>query len=383
MKILIVTPYFYPHIGGVEVYAHHIAMGLKALGWDVVVVTSGTKGKATELKIVDSLRVYSLKPTLVISNTPLGSRWSSELKNIIAVEKPDIINGHTPVPFMADVAARASGSVPFVLTYHNDVEKDGFVYKLIIKLLYRLLISNTLHRSTKIIATSEFYVRQSKYLHRYKQKISIVPPGVDVTYFHPQVSSADLRSKYRGKRVVLFVGSINKSQQYKGLQVLIEAFALLHAERPDTVLVIVGQGDGTALYTALAHKAGVAQYIDFVGYVDHRHLASYYKRASVMAMPSTNNTEGFGMVFMEASAVGVPVIGTRVGGIASAVKDNETGLLVAPRSVTELHTALRTILDDHALAKRLGRTGALRAAKEFNWGLLAKRTDRILKNVIQ
>src|SRR6185437_16765763 len=136
--------------------------------------------------------------------------------------------------------------------------------------------------------------------------------------------------------------------------------------------------DGIDMYRQYAVAAGVGDHVDFAGYVGHDELAQYYKLASVFTMPSTSRTEGFGMVYVEAGAVGTPVIGSRIGGVPYAVKDNETGLLVAPGDARDLERALARVLNDAALARRLGDAAATRARAEFDWDSLAGRTSDVL-----
>jgi glycosyltransferase involved in cell wall biosynthesis len=381
MKVIIVTPHFYPNIGGVEAYTLNVARQMKDLGWEVVIVTTGDYN-AEKTEEFEGMTLYRLNVALIFSNTPIGFGWRRELTRIFQVEQPDLINAHTPVPYLADMAQRASRSIPFILTYHNDLVKDRQPYKIIAKALNIIMIKRTLSRSTRIIATSEYYAENSVYLKCHKSKVDIVPPGVTLSRFNPNITVSDeLAAHYEGKRLILFVGSVNRSHQHKGIDILINAFALIHRELPDVRLVIVGKGDGMDMYRSLATAAGVAGEVDFTGYVDDDTLAQYYRLATVFAMPSTNRSEGFGMVYMEAGAVGVPVVGSRVGGVPYAVKDNETGLLVEPKSVQSLYRALRRVLVDRALANRLGSAGSARAAADFDWRLLTQRTSAIFSNV--
>ena len=380
MKILIVTPYFWPHPGGVESYSLNIAKQLTRDGHEVVIIMSSINGRPAR-ETVQGMRVYRLKTLFSVSNTPVGWRWRAQLKKIYAAEKPDIINGHMPVPYLADTAERCRGRIPFVLTYHNDLSKSTPVQKLITSTINRTVIRRTLCRSDHIIATSQYYTDTSPLLRRFAGKVSTVPPGVDTALFNPGVKvGRDLERKYQGERIILFAGSISKNQQHKGVDTLIKAFAHLRSDHDpqDTRLVIVGAGDGKDMHAALADELGVGTHVEFTGFVPDALLAQYYKRASVLAMPSRDRSEGFGMVFMEAGAVGTPVVGTNVGGIPYAIQKDKTGLIVPPDDVPALERALKKLLTDAALARRLGDAGAKRAAAEFNWELLARQTAKIL-----
>lgn len=381
MKVLIVAPYFYPQVGGAEVYTINIARQLKDMGWEVSVVTTG-KSRLNAFEVIEGMTVYRLKTLITLSNTPVGLGWRRDLKRIFSVEKPDVINAHTPVPFIADVAQRACGGIPFVLTYHNDLAKDSRFAKFLTWAANRLLIGPTLRGSDRIVATSDYYVEESRYLKRHKEKVRVVSPGVNVSIFNSQVIvTPDLSARFLGQRVILFVGSLNKSHRHKGLDVLISAFERIHRESPDTRLVVVGQGDGMEMYKSMAEAVGVADIVEFTGYVEDAGLAQYYRLAAVYAMPSTNRSEGFGMTYIEANATGTPVIGSRVGGVPYVIRENETGILVEPRDVDGLYRALRLILDDADLARRLGDAGAKRVLEEFGWRSLAERTSNILKEL--
>jgi glycosyltransferase involved in cell wall biosynthesis len=381
VKVVLVAPYFYPAVGGAEVYTINIARQLKAIGWDVVIVTTGKRSSSSP-ESIEGMPLHRLRTLLTISNTPIGLGWRRSLRRIFQLEQPDLINAHTPVPYLADMAQRESGSIPFVLTYHNDLAKDFLLTSIVVRLAHLTLIRRTLNKSTRIIATSAFYVRESPYLKKHRAKIRLVPPGVDVSRFNPRVGiDAKLLRRFAGQRVILFVGSVSKSHQHKGLNILIDAFRRVNAEHPDTRLVVIGKGNGLPMYKSLAAEAGVADKVEFTGYVDDAELAQYYRLATVFAMPSTNRSEGFGMTYIEASAAGTPVVGCSVGGVPYAIKDNETGLLAEPNSVESLYRALLRILEDDELASRLAEAGSERAAREFAWPLVGQFTSEIFSEV--
>ena len=120
MKLLVVTPYFYPKIGGLENYAYNISKGLKdKYGWEIVVITSNHEEKKDKKEELNGMKIYKLARWFKISNTPINPMWYFQIKNIIKKEKPDVINAHIPVPFISDVTARVCGDIPFILTYHT------------------------------------------------------------------------------------------------------------------------------------------------------------------------------------------------------------------------------------------------------------------------
>src|SRR5438876_7941039 len=102
MKLLVVTPYFYPKIGGLENYAYNFCIGIKnKYKWDIVIVTSNHIEKKDKVEKINGLKIYRLSTLFKISNTPVNPFWFWNIKNIIQKEKPNVINVHTPVPFIA------------------------------------------------------------------------------------------------------------------------------------------------------------------------------------------------------------------------------------------------------------------------------------------
>jgi glycosyltransferase involved in cell wall biosynthesis len=378
VKVGIVTPYYHPHPGGVEVYASNTAQRLQKLGWDVFVVTTSGRASQTTVTTQDGIKVYRLGYRIKLSNTPIGFRWRHEIERILAAEKPDVINAHTPVPYFADLVERVRGTIPFVLTYHNDLVKEHFPQNIFARLIHWSLTAGTLRRADRIIATSSHYINSSRYLRPYKHKISVVPPGVDATIFNSEVDCTEVRKMHKGKRIILFVGSISKQQAYKGLEELIKSLVLVKKKVPNAQLVVAGRGDGKEHYEEIAQAAGVLDDVAFVGYKTQAELAAYNVAAGVQVLPSTNGTEGFGMVLIEAGACGTPVVGTNVGGIPFAVEENVNGLLVPPRDINALAKAITRVLTDSDLAKRLGDGGIARSRAMFDWDDLAEQTSQAL-----
>ncbi|GAB3256935.1 glycosyltransferase family 4 protein [Kineosporia babensis] len=362
MKIMVVAPYYAPQVGGLENYALNVVQALIAQGHEVVVVTSGTG---------NSPGVIRLRAWLKASNTPVNPLWYWQLKRLVGRERPDVVMAHTPVPFIADLAARAAGSTPFVLIYHNDLAKDSGVQKAIVAAYWRLLGHGTLERADRIVTTSERYATTSSFLKQYSAKVDVIAPGVDTRRFHPQVDTSAVSQPDR--QVVLFVGSLHRSHAHKGLDLLMRAVAELHAENPRVQLVVVGRGDGLPEYRSQAANLGLD--VTFTGFVADEDLPAYYAAADVFVLPSTNMAEGFGMVLLEASACGTPVIGTNVGGIPAALQTVGSSNLAEPR-VDSIAQQLRKVLASDEKPAPVTSTWD-DAARRTEQSLLAARRPRI------
>ena len=204
------------------------------------------------------------------------------------------------------------------------------------------------------------------------EQITIVPPGVDLSTFHP-CQQEESRARHQvdpGAQIIVFVGRL---QPLKAPDVLIEAVAEMIRRRPSRRdqlrMIIIGSPSGpeTDFSDSLAESIHAHDLSDVIILRPHSprdELFRWYCLADVVAVPSYN--ESFGLVALEAQACGRPVVATDVGGLRSAVEDGSTGLLVRGHDPTAWADALESVLDEPGLANRLGRQAARHAAR-FSW----------------
>lgn len=379
MKILFVTPYFYPSVGGVQNYVLNIGTRLRREhGHEVVVVTGDSSIRAVKRDCSGDILTYRLPVTMTISNTPCSFKWRRQMIAIMSMEQPDVINAHTPVPIISDIAARIAWPVPFILTYHNDLVKDTIIGNIAVKTLSRLVVAGTLQSSDVIIATSRYYAEQSPYLRKYLSRVAIVPPGVDVERFNGSVSKEWLKEAYPGRKIVFFLGLMDRAHGHKGVNVLIRALPQIRRSIPNVLVIAGGRGNAVPEYAALARSLDVGTHIVFPGFISEDMLPRYYAGADVFVLPSTSPAEGFGMVVLEASACGTPVIGSNVGGISQAIDDGADGILVRPRNVDDLSDAIVNVLSSPGFAARLGARGQSKVMASWAWACQSQKTHNVL-----
>jgi len=367
--ILMVAPYFPPQGGGLERYVYEISLRLRARGMRVVVVASKDPGSDT-VETIAGVKVYRLARTIKISNTPLAFNWFSKLRRIIREENPDLINVHTPVPGIGNIAALCAGQRPLIVTYHGGSMRkpEGSLGANAAVWLYEaVFLPLLLRRADNIICVSEF-VRE--FLKKYDKKISVITPGIDTELFRPDPAK---KSKLP---TVLFVGGLNASEQFKGLWTLLDALSEVQKTIP-LQLVVVGDGDMREQYEAKAHELNIVA--QFVGKISNEQLPGWYQGASVFALPTEN--ESFGMVILEALGCGVPVVASAVGGVSSLIEDNVHGFLVEPRDSKAVAQKILILLADRALAERMG-VAARAKAEQFNWAARADRYEALLQKVL-
>jgi D-inositol-3-phosphate glycosyltransferase len=219
-----------------------------------------------------------------------------------------------------------------------------------------------------------------------RNRICVAQPGVDLRVLHPR-DTATLRTQLAldGHRVLLFAGRL---EPLKGADTLLGAVAKL-CEEPrfdDVVTLVIGDdsGDGSAAggerrrLEAVAGDSGLASRVRFLGAVEHEDLADYYALADVCVVPS--RTETFGLVALEAQALGTPVVASAVGGLTEIVDDGQTGILVAGREPQDYAAAIASLLDDSPLRLRMGDAARLRAAS-FTWTRAVERLAAIYRRV--
>ena len=158
--------------------------------------------------------------------------------------------------------------------------------------------------------------------------------------------------------------------EFKGTRYLIRAFAAVAAARPQIRLVIIGDGPLNRRLRALARSLGLAERVVFLGARPHAEVLGWMRKAAMLVLPSvltaTRRTEGLGMVLLEAAASGVPVIGSRQGGIPEAVIDGRTGFLVPERDADALARRMLELLDDSEARHRMGAEGRAHVERNFN-----------------
>ena len=372
-----VTPDFYPRVGGLENYALGVGRALVAQEECVVeVVTSGNRSQSA-VDAVGDIKVNRLRRTFVISDTPVGVRWLLDVRSAIGRIRPDVVNVHLPVPGIADVAVFVRGDIPCVLTYHNDLVKESLVGGAAARIYSNLILPRTLARCDAVIATSQLYAKTSRPLQAIGRKVYIVRPGVDTSVFYPERTV----NKEPGISEIVFVGSLRRSHRHKGLHILLRAFSQVRKALPCR-LRIVGSGDAEPDYRALCQQLGVGEETEFLGAISNDELRAVYSSADVAVLPSLNPAEGFGMVLTEAQACGTPVIGSRVGGVPEALREGETGLLVPPDDAPALSEALLRLLSDPGARQRFGQAGHAWVHRELAWNVLARETMGVFRSVL-
>jgi glycosyltransferase involved in cell wall biosynthesis len=359
-RLAVVAPHFHPRIGGAEHYAFRIASGFNVLdGYEVVVFTSHDRGLRTVVEVQNGLTVFRFSRWVRISNTPVSPLWSWQMRRAMASNRIDIVNAHAPVPVMAEAAALACGKRPLVLTYHSgSMLKNKPIADVLIRVYERRVLPHLLRRADAVVSVSPAVT--SRLPLDAPEKTFLVPPGVDSSIFVPGDDDAE------GAPTLLFVGRIERTSAWKGIDILLEAFALLLRKLPEARLILVGDGDAVEDHRNTAASLGILDQTEFRGALRGNALVEAYQQASVFVLPSTTESEASPMTLTEAMACKKPVVASAVGGVPFMIDDGRDGLLVPPGDPERLAAACLRLLIAPELATAMGER-AYQRVKSLTW----------------
>lgn len=369
MKILQTPARFYPHIGGVENYVYYLSKELVKRGHEVTVVCAGESGGDID---VEGIKVKRLNYAGKIANTNI----TPSLPLHLLKEDFDLIHTHLPTPWSADWSALVAAvkRKPLVVTYHNDITGEGAA-KYIANVYNQTLLKSVLKTASQIIITQPKYVDSSPHLDAYRNKIEVVPNGVDIEKFRPM-------DRERRKNILFFLGVLDEFHRYKGLEYLLKALKLIKSEM-EIKLVVGGDGRLLDYYKEIAKSLGIRSNVDFVGFITNERIVEYYNTCNVFVLPSTSPVqEGFGIVLLEAMACGRPVVSTSIAGVADDVKKYNAGAIVEPGDSEALANAIVRILQDEEGAEEMGKNGRRMVEKQYNWESVCKAIEDIYESVV-
>jgi phosphatidyl-myo-inositol dimannoside synthase len=207
-------------------------------------------------------------------------------------------------------------------------------------------------------------------------------PGVDLETFRPDVDGAEVRARHALTDRPVIV-CVSRLVPRKGQDMLLRALPLIRRTIPDATVLIVGEGPYRRRLEALAAELGLSAAVVFTGGVPYDDLPAHYAAGDVFAMPCRTrrggmDVEGLGIVYLEASACGLPVLAGDSGGAPDAVRDGETGYVVAGRDVQAIAERLVTMLTDAELRARMGAAGRAWVERSWRWELMAERLQALL-----
>ena len=371
MHILQVTPYFYPHFGGVESHVLGLSENLIKLGHEVEVVTS-RYSRMPEIESLNGIKITRLPQWINMYNTPVVT----SIQPFVRRSHADVVHVHSPPPFTERFAAKGAkeSNKPLVVTHHCDLELKGMFGNIAVNLYQSMLGKYPLEAADRVISTTKSYAITSRSL--WDIDVDVVPNAVDIDRFNPKNKGDFIREKYAkdGEPIALFVGRL---VPHKGIGILIRAIN----QTENGKLLIIGDGPYLSWLKKLTEKMNLEERVVFVGPISDYWLPSYYAATDVVILPSTSRLEAFGIVGLEGMASGKPLILSDIPGVRDVISSDE-GFIVEPLDPEAITEALDKIWNSPEMAKQMGKKGRERVEKLFSWQKVSKDIENIFEEVI-
>ncbi len=359
MHILVLSPVYPPYKGGMGAVAAQEVRLMQEAGHTVRVLTPGYSDKAlpTEEHVICIDPLYAWGNGAML---PWGKIWRE-------IQTHDVVHLHypffgtaLPVAIMARLAKKR-----LVVSWHMRAQAERrAIVRGTLFFLHRIFEEPIIKRlADAICVSSNDY---AKLLKLPEKKIITVPFGVDDRRFVQKRNSA-LRTEKNisdSTCVFLFVGGMDRAHAFKGVSLLLHAFAKL-PQTTDAKLWLVGDGDLRKVYEALVQELGMTNRVAFWGSVPFQDLPSMYQAADVHVLPSVSGAEAYGLVTCEAGASGIPSIVSALPGVRSLVADGETGLHVKPGDIMSIYEALLRLVVNKEEREQFGGAAYKKITKDF------------------
>jgi rhamnosyl/mannosyltransferase len=369
IKVLHFFKTYYPEtMGGIEQVIFQLAEGSAKHGIQAEVLYLSPRGSARN-ETVGHHVTHRSKLDLQLASTGFSF---SVIKDFVELAKEaDIIHFHFPWPYMDLVHFATRLRKPTVVSYHSDIVKQKTLLKLYKPLMYRFLSS-----VDRIVASSPNYAQSSTVLTDFKEKVSIVPYGLDrETYPEPSAEKLEEWKSRVGEKFFLFVGAL---RYYKGIHFLLEA-----AEKTGLPVVIVGGGMLEEELKAKAQSSGLDN-VHFVGKLPDIDKAALLTLCYALVFPSHLRSESFGISLLEGAMYGKPMISCEIGSGTTYINiADETGLVVPPADPTALAGAMTALWEQPELAASMGRRAAERYEQVFRSDSMASAYADIYRELLQ
>ncbi|MGW0880904.1 glycosyltransferase family 4 protein [Streptomyces sp. NPDC002671] len=378
-KTLIVTNDFPPRPGGIQAFLHNMALRLDP-GRLVVYASTWKRSRegveATAAFDAEQPFTVVRDRTTMLLPTPQATRRAVGLLREHGCTSV-WFGAAAPLGLMAPTL-RAAGAKRLVATTHG--HEAGWAQLPAARQLLRRIGEST-DAITYLGEYTRSRIATALTPHAAGRMVQL-PPGVDEKTFHPASGGEEVRARL-GLTDRPVVVCVSRLVPRKGQDTLIKAMPRILADEPDAVLLIVGGGPYERDLRRLARESGVEASVRFTGAVPWSELPAHYGAGDVFAMPCRTrrgglDVEGLGIVYLEASATGLPVVAGDSGGAPDAVLDGETGWVVRGDSVDDTAERIVVLLQDAELRRRMGERGRQWVEEKWRWDLLAEKLKELL-----
>ncbi len=353
MRLLFWTGTYWPNIGGVEVFSSNLMAGLRRRGHEVAIVTSHSDLDLPDEGSHQDVPIHRMPFNKAFTDpSPVGAfveAWR-RVRAVKASFAPDIIHinfsGFDGIGVLFHLETTAADAAPFLVTVHTVRHADW----------HEPLLERMLREAGWVVSVSEALKAEVAGLAPdIAERSSVIYNAVEV----PALAPAPLP---RPTPRLVCLGRIVHD---KGFDVALEALALLAPRFPRAGMVIAGDGPARPELETRARELGIADSVEFTGWVEPDKVFELINSATLVLLPSRRET--FGLVALEAALMARPVVASRVDGLPEVVADGQTGLLVDKENPAALAGAIARLLEDAGMAERMGQAARRRARELFDF----------------
>ena len=379
MKILQIVQFFSAKHGGSAMVPYEMSKHLHNAGHDVTVLTTDFQMENDFIDSLDGVEVIPFHCQMNIGSLLISSSMKEYLKQNI--NKFDIIHMHNFRTYQNIIIHRFAKKykIPYVLQAHGSVPR--IIEKKGLKNLFDIFFGYKILRdASKVIAVSNIEVNQYVEMGVPKEKIVVIPNGIDISLFDDLPEKGTFRKQYgiSEKYIVLFLGRLH---EIKGIDLLIRSYAELKKELNDVVLVLAGSDDGyKAKAEMLINELNLTNDVRFIGHVSGADKLATYVDADVLVYPSI--FEIFGLVPFEAIMCGTPIIVTDDCGCGDLVKEANCGYLVKYGDVNDLEEKMKYVIENPYDGKKLVDAGREYIEENIAWNNVVKQMEEVYENCI-
>lgn len=385
MRILLLTKIFPPDVGGVPNFYWNLITNFSQI--NATVLTSKAKAHHKFDNFLNEKNIEIIRGDYFPCEYGISfnTRWIralikivSKIKNVCASHKIDcIVVGQADV-FLALVGyiSKILTGKPYIIFLHNEEIPSVHLKS---NFLLRFLYS----RAKLFFCNSKFTVCKLRIFLKKEVNSVIINPGVEERFFEERNPGNAKRIKQElGLNNNTIIYTIARLDERKGQDMVIKSLPQVIKKYPDIIYLIGGEGPQRKNLECLVKENNIQEYVKFLGLIQNEDLVAFHQAGDIFIMANrtlaNGDTEGFGIVFLEANAVGNPVIAGRSGGAVEAVAEGLTGLLVNPNDQNDIAEKICWLLDNKEKAEEMGERGRIRAWKEFRWKDLALNFEKIL-----
>ena len=326
---------------------------------------------------IDGVHLHHVPPPQFLHISAITTLWPKigyifclpKIRKLILSLDPDILHAHWATSY--GLAGAYSGFHPFIISTWGkeitDSPKQSWIMKKIIK--------HVLYKADAITATSDMLAKETEKYVKSEKPVYRIPFGIDIKNFPI--------NNNKTKNTQICIGTIKSLEDKYGIEYLIRAFAKVKDYENDIRLLIVGDGSLYSSLLNLSKNLGTMERSTFTGNVPYNEVVHFLHQIDIFVVPSISESETFGVSAVEASACGIPVIASNIGGLPEVVEDGETGMLVPARDIDALVDKILLLIRDKNLRTKLGINGRRYIESKYTLDKCGKMIEAVYSQIMQ